>query len=299
VGYPDVKGREEILHVHAKNKPLEDDVKLDVLAKMTPWNTGADLENILNEAAILAARKKKTTIGMTEITEAVQRVELGPEKKSRKVTEQDRRLVAFHEAGHAIVAFHLEHCDPVQEVSIIPRGSAGGYTQTLPNEDTSFMSRAKMVDRITMAMGGNAAEELVNGDVTTGAVGDLKMATQLARSMVTEYGMSPVIGHMYLGSEQEVFIGRDFSHQVNYSNEVAAVIDEEVRKILEHGYRDAKTILTGDFAKLHQLAEYLLDREKITGEEFEAVMRGQMLAEDETVEEEVFEEESTQQADET
>ncbi len=299
VGYPDVKGREEILRVHAKNKPLEDDVKLDVLAKMTPWNTGADLENILNEAAILAARKKKTTIGMTEITEAVQRVELGPEKKSRKVTEQDRRLVAFHEAGHAIVAFHLEHCDPVQEVSIIPRGSAGGYTQTLPNEDTSFMSRAKMVDRITMAMGGNAAEELVNGDVTTGAVGDLKMATQLARSMVTEYGMSPVIGHMYLGSEQEVFIGRDFSQQVNYSNEVAAVIDEEVRKILEHGYRDAKTILTNDFAKLHQVAEYLLDREKITGEEFEAVMRGQMLAEDETVEEEVFEEESTQQADET
>ena len=280
VGYPDVRGREEILRVHARNKPLADDVKLDVLAKMTPWTTGADLENILNEAAILAARRAKDRIGMEEITEAVQRVELGPEKKSRKVTEQDRRLVAYHEAGHAIVAYHLPNCDPVQEVSIIPRGMAGGYTQTLPNEDTSYMSRAKLLDRITMAMGGNAAEEIVNGDVTTGAVGDLKSATQIARSMVTEYGMSSVIGHMYLGGDHEIFIGRDFSQQVNYSDEVAAVIDEEVRKILEKGYATAKSILSNEKAKLDQLAAYLLDMEKITGEQFAAVMRGETLPPD-------------------
>ena len=278
VGYPDVKGREEILRVHAKNKPLEDDVNLETLAKMTPWTTGADLENIMNEAAILAARRAKKKIGMTEITEAVQRVELGPEKKSRKVTERDRKLVAFHEAGHAIVAYHLENCDPVQEVSIIPRGTAGGYTQTLPNEDTSYMSRAKLIDRIAMAMGGNAAEEIVNGDVTTGAVGDLKSATEIARSMVTEYGMSDVVGHMYLGGDHEVFIGRDMSQHVNYSDEVAAVIDEEVRKILERGYASAKSILLRERAKLEQVAAYLLDREKITGEEFEAVMRGETLA---------------------
>ena len=166
----------------------------------------------------------------------------------------------------------------MQEVSIIPRGTAGGYTQTLPNEDTSYMSRAKPIDRIAMAMGGNAAEEIVNGDVTTGAVGDLKSATEIARSMVTEYGMSDVVGHMYLGGDHEVFIGRDMSQHVNYSDEVAAVIDEEVRKILEHGYASAKSILLRERAKLEQVAAYLLDREKITGEEFEAVMRGETLA---------------------
>ena len=272
VNYPDVKGREEILKVHAKNKPLAPDVSLETLAKMTPWSTGADLENILNEAAILAARRAKTVITMDEIIEAVQRVELGPEKKSRKVTEKDRQLVAYHEAGHAIVAYNLENCDPVQEISIIPRGLAGGYTQTLPEEDTSFMSKARLLDRICMAMGGNAAEELVNGDVTTGAVGDLKTATQLARSMVTEYGMSETIGHMYLGGDQEVFLGRDFSHTVNYSDDVAAVIDEEVRKILENGYRKALNILKANRMKLDDIAKLLLDREKISGDEFAAMM---------------------------
>lgn len=273
VHQPDIKGRESILRLYAKGKPIAPDVDYKVIAKMTPWFSGADLENVMNEAALLTARRGRKQITMQEMLESVNRVYLGPEKKSRVVTEKDKKLVAYHEAGHAIVAHLLPNCDPVQEVSIIPRGKAGGYTQTLPAEDTQFITKGRLLDNIAMSMGGHAAEKLIFNDVTTGSSSDLHRATETARSMIAEYGMSDSLGPVYLGGGREVFIGRDFSTQATYSEDVAAKIDQEVKKVLESGYSRAYTILSDNIEKLHELVRHLLEKEKIDGQEFVQIMQ--------------------------
>ncbi|KXG74528.1 ATP-dependent zinc metalloprotease FtsH [Fervidicola ferrireducens] len=272
VDRPDVKGREEILKVHARNKPLAEDVDLGVLARRTPGFTGADLENLMNEAALLAARRNKKKITMEELEEAITRVVAGPEKKSRIMTERERRLVAYHEAGHAVVAELLPNVDPVHEVSIIPRGRAGGYTLILPKEDRFFMSKSELLDHVTHLLGGRASEELVLKEVSTGAQNDLERATEIARRMVMEYGMSETLGPMTLGHKQEeVFLGRDLARGRNYSEEVAAAIDKEVRNIIDKCYSRAKTLLSENINKLHKVAEALLEREKLSEEEFREV----------------------------
>lgn len=278
VNYPDVKGREEILKVHMRGKPLASDVDLPTLARLTPYFTGADLENVLNEAAILAARRHKKEIGMDEVKEAISRVSMGPEKRSRVVIPKDKKLVAYHEAGHAVVARALPNCDPVHEVSIIPRGMAGGYTQTLPDEDTSYISKGKLLDLIAMAMGGNAAEKLIFEDVSTGATSDLQHATDIARKMVTEYGMSDAIGPVYLSdSGHEVFLGRDFSPQHKYSEAVAAKIDKEMRDILEKGYAKAEEVINANRDRLERIVSALIEHEKLDRAMFEALWVGELL----------------------
>ncbi|MCG0275786.1 MAG: ATP-dependent zinc metalloprotease FtsH [Thermosediminibacteraceae bacterium] len=272
VDRPDIKGREEILRVHARNKPLAEDVDLKVLARRTPGFTGADLENLMNEAALLAARRNKKKITMDELEEAITRVVAGPEKKSRIMTERERRLVAYHEAGHAVVAELLPNVDPVHEVSIIPRGRAGGYTLILPKEDRFFMSKSELLDHVTHLLGGRASEELVLQEVSTGAQNDLERATEIARRMVMEYGMSETIGPMTLGHKhEEVFLGRDLARGRDYSEEVAAQIDKEVRNIIDKCYTKAKTLLSENINKLHKVAEALLEREKLSEEEFREV----------------------------
>ena len=272
VDIPDVKGREEILKVHARNKPLAEDVDLSVLARRTPGFTGADLENLLNEAALLAARRNKKKIEMTELEEAVTRVIAGPEKKSRVMTERERKLVAYHEAGHAVVAQLLPNVDPVHEVSIVPRGRAGGYTMILPKEDRFFRGKNELLDQVTHLLGGRASEELVLQEISTGAQNDLERATTLARKMVMEFGMSENIGPMTLGHRQEeVFLGRDLAHGRNYSEEVAASIDKEVRNIIDKCYDRAKNILSENINKLHNVAQALLEREKLNKIEFQEV----------------------------
>lgn len=274
VSYPDVKGREEILKVHARNKPLDSSVDLKVLAKRTPYFTGADLANVLNEGAILAARKHETVITMDDIEEAITRVSMGPEKKSSVVTEKDKKLVAYHEAGHAIVAYNIPECDPVHEVSIIPRGNgAGGYTMMLPKEDSHYINKAHIEAKIAMAMGGRCAEELIMGDASAGATSDLKRATELARSMITEYGMSDALGPMYLGSEHEVFLGRDFAQNRVYSEKVASMVDQEMRRVLDQCYKRATDILRANMNRLHALAGKLMEKEKVDGDEFVRIMR--------------------------
>jgi len=268
VHYPDVKGREEILKVHAKGKPFESDVDMKVIARRTPGFIGADLENVLNEAAILAARRKKQKIGMPEIEEAITRVIAGPEKKSRLVTEEDKRLTAYHEVGHAILAHTLKGCDPVHEVSIIPRGQAAGYTMTLPDEDKQHVFKSKLKDEITMMLGGRVAEALILKDVSTGAVSDLQRSTQIAREMVMKYGMSEEIGPVFLGAGHEVFLGREFGQQQEFSDETAFKIDEEVSRILEEAYETATRILTENMKKIIDIGEVLMRQEKLTGEEF-------------------------------
>ena len=274
VNYPDVKGREEILKIHAQGKPLAENVDLGVIARRTPYFTGADLENVLNEAAILTARAHETKIDMHTIEEAITRVSAGPEKKSHKVTEKDKRLVAYHEAGHALVMHYIPECDRVHEVSIIPRGKgAGGYTMWLPEEETSYITSARLTGQIAGSLGGHCAERLVFGDVSTGSSSDLKRATELARSMVTEYGMSAKIGPMFLGGEQEVFLGRNFSQsRSNISEEVSRTIDEEVHALLEGGITRATAILKEHRDKLDELAAALIDKEKLDQAEFEAIM---------------------------
>ena len=269
VDIPDVKGREEILKVHARNKPLAENVDLSVLARRTPGFTGADLENLMNEAALLSARRHKKKIEMPELEEAITRVIAGPEKKSRVMTERERRLVAYHEAGHAVVAHLLPTVDPVHEVSIIPRGRAGGYTMILPKEDRFFMGKSELMDQVTHLLGGRVSEELVLNEISTGAQNDLERATQIARKMVMEYGMSESIGPMTLGHKnEEVFLGRDLARGRNYSEEVAASIDKEVKKIIETCYNKAKDLLSENINKLHKVAQALLEREKLDGEEF-------------------------------
>ena len=269
VDRPDVKGREEILKVHARNKPLDEGVELSVLARRTPGFTGADLENLMNEAALLSARRDKKKIEMPELEEAITRVIAGPEKKSRVMTERERRLVAYHEAGHAVVAQLLPTVDPVHEVSILPRGRAGGYTMILPKEDRFFMGKSELMDQVTHLLGGRVSEELVLNEISTGAQNDLERATQIARKMVMEFGMSENIGPMTLGHKhEEVFLGRDLTQGRNYSEEVAASIDKEVRSIIEKCYDTAKRLLSKNINKLHKVAQALLEREKLDEEEF-------------------------------
>ncbi|HOQ08333.1 MAG TPA: ATP-dependent zinc metalloprotease FtsH [Clostridiales bacterium] len=274
VGLPDIKGREAILKVHARGKPLGSDVKLDELAKSTPGFTGADLENLLNEAALLAARKNKRRIEMEEIKEATFKVVVGPEKKSKVMSEKEKRLTAYHEAGHAIAVRVASSTNKVDRVSIIPSGRAGGYTAHKPDEDLSYHTRSQLMEEIIIAMGGRAAEDLVLGEISTGAANDLKQANSIARSMIMKFGMSETLGNMVFDENDEVFIGRDFGHTRSYSEEMAAIIDKEIKRIIDTAYEKTKSILSEHMNVLHKVAEALLEKEKLEGHEFEAIFAG-------------------------
>lgn len=277
VGYPDVKGREEILKVHAKNKPLGPDVNLKVIAQTTQGFTGADLENLLNEAALLAARAERKAIIESDIEEATMKVIAGPEKKSRIVSEHDKRVTAYHEAGHAIAGYNLPTQDKVHQVTIIQRGMAAGLTVTRPDNDNMHVSRNQMRESIIMLLGGRVAEELVLDDICTGASNDIERATNTARNMVTKYGFSKKLGTVVYGSDNdEVFLGKDYGHTRNYSESIAAQIDNEVREIIENAYKDCADILNANMDKLHMLAKYLLKFEKIDGDDFEKLMKGEI-----------------------
>ncbi|MBO5318638.1 MAG: ATP-dependent zinc metalloprotease FtsH [Ruminococcus sp.] len=277
VGYPDVKGREEILKVHAKNKPLSPDVDLKIIAQTTQGFTGADLENLLNEAALLAARNGKMAITEKDIEEATMKVIAGPEKKSRIVSEHDRRVTAYHEAGHAVAAYNLPTQDKVHQVTIIQRGMAAGLTVTRPDSNDQHVSRNQMRENIVMLLGGRVAEELILDDICTGASNDIERATNTARNMVTKYGFSKKLGTVVYGSDNdEVFLGKDYGHTRNYSEAVAAQIDEEVKHIIEKAYNDCADILRNNVDKLHLLAKYLLKFEKIDGVDFDKLMKGEI-----------------------
>ena len=273
VGSPDVKAREEILKVHARKKKLAEDVDLSTIAKNTAGFVGADLENILNEAALLAARRDKQEIGMQEIEDAMVKVTMGPEKKSRVISDKEKKLVAFHEAGHAVASKFLPTQDDVHQISIIPRGMAGGYTMYRPSEDRQFMSKSEMEEQIISLLGGRVAESLVLGDISTGASNDIERASKIARAMVTKYGMSERLGAITFGSgQEEVFLGRDFAQQKNFSEETSGLIDEEVKRIIDTAYKRTEDILNANMEKLHKVANVLLEKEKIDGEEFEEIM---------------------------
>ncbi|MGE4282121.1 MAG: ATP-dependent zinc metalloprotease FtsH [Clostridia bacterium] len=275
VGVPDIRGREEILRVHSKGKPLGSDIELSVLAKTTPGFTGADLENLMNEAALLAARRNKKQINMPELEEAIIKVIAGPEKRTRVISDKAKRLTAYHEAGHAVVSKLLPTQDPVHQVSIIPRGSAGGYTLSLPKEDKYYVSKQEMIEDIVGLLGGRVAEKLVLDDISTGASNDILRATGIARKMVTKYGMSEKLGPMTFGSEQdEVFIGRDMVQSRNYSEHVAAEIDDEIRTIIDNCYKRCQQLLQDNIDKLHKVAEALLEKEKLDGPDFEQIFAG-------------------------
>ena len=285
VGYPDIKGREDILKVHARGKAIAPDVDLKVIAQSTAGFTGADLENLLNEAALLTVRNKKKAITMTEIEEATIKVVMGTEKKSHKMTDKEKKLTAYHEAGHAIATHFLEGQDPVHQVSIIPRGMAGGYTMSLPSEDRSYRVKNDMLDDIVVLLGGRVAEALVFGDISTGASNDIERATNLARDMVTRYGMSEAIGPIsYSSGNHEVFLGRDYSNTQNYSDEVASEIDKEISKIVSNGYTRCESILNEHMDKLHTLADYLIVHEKIDADDFVKLMNGELAKKSETAE---------------
>ena len=272
VSAPDVKAREEILEVHSRKKKLAPDVDLKTIAKNTSGFSGADLENVLNEAALLAARRNKPEISMTEVEDAMVKVTMGPEKRTRVRSEKEQKLVAYHEAGHAVVSRFLPTQDPVHQISIIPRGMAGGYTMYRPTEDKSFMSRTEMIENIVSLLGGRVSEKLVLDDISTGASNDIERATKIARHMVTKYGMSERVGTITLGQNQEeVFLGRDFAQSKEYSEETAAIIDEEVKSIIDYAYKKAAEILNANMEKLHVVAGILLEKEKIDGEEFDAI----------------------------
>ena len=281
VGYPDVRGREAILRVHAREKPLADDVDLAIIAKRTPYFAGADLENIMNEAAILCAREGKDRITAKHMNDAIERVQMGPEKKSHIVSEEDKRLVACHEAGHAIVGELLEGCDAVHLVTIMPRGGSGGHTLLLPEKESDFTTRTQLLDFVAMALGGYAAEMLVMGQMSTGASSDLKRATEICRRMVTQYGMSDDMGPIYLGGDHdEVFLARDYGQQSRmYSEDVAARIDAEVQSKMNAAFERAKAILSENRDKLDGLSDLLMERETIDRREFEAFMKGEPLPE--------------------
>ena len=279
VNYPDVNGRIAVLKVHSRGKPLADDVNLENIAKRTPFATGADLENIMNEAAILAARARVDKITQALLIEAVERIQMGPEKKSHKVLEEDRKLVAYHEAGHAIVGHYLPLCDEVHTVTIVPRGSAGGFTLSLPTKELDNMSRSQLLQRTAMSLGGHAAEKLIFDDIFTGAQSDLQNATNICRAMVTRYGMSEKIGTIYLDSEQEVFVGASFGHSREYSEEVAAAIDREVADMLRSCYAMAMDTLKAHQDKLEGLSQLLIERETLSREEFLAFVEDRPLPE--------------------
>ncbi len=272
VSSPDVKAREQILEVHARKKRLADDVDLRIIAKNTSGFSGADLENVLNEAALLSARRNLPEIGMREIEDAMVKVTMGPEKRTRVRSEKENKLVAYHEAGHAVVSRFLPTQDPVHQISIVPRGMAGGYTMYRPTEDKNFMSKSEMEETIVSLLGGRAAEKLILDDISTGASNDIERATKIARNMVTKYGMSDRIGTIMLGSgQEEVFLGRDFAQAKEYSEETAGIIDEEVKRIIDNAYHMATEILRANVDKLHKVAGILLEKEKIDGDEFEEI----------------------------
>jgi cell division protease FtsH len=270
IGIPDIRGREAVLKIHARKKPIHEDVDFSVVARRTPGFTPADLENVLNEAALLSARIGDTKISMEVIEESITKVMAGPEKKSRIISDREKRLTAYHEAGHALVARLLPNSDPVHMISIIPRGRAGGFTMILPEEERYYMSKTEMEETLVHLLGGRVAEKLVLDDISTGASNDIQRATKIARGMVTHYGMSDNLGPMsYTGDEDEVFLGRDFAKSRNYSEEVAAQIDREMRSIIDKAYHKAEALLRDNLAKLHQVAEALLEKETLDGKEFE------------------------------
>ena len=278
VGYPDVKGREEILKVHTRNKPLAPDVNLRTIAATTAGFTGADLENLVNESALLAARRNRKAITMREIEEATIKVVAGPEKKSHIVSDKDKRLTAFHEAGHAVCTYYSPTQDPVHQVSIIPRGMAGGYTMSLPTDDKNYVSKQEMQEEIVVLLGGRVAEKLVLDDISTGASNDIERATKLARNMVTRYGFSEKLGPVVYGQDEgEVFLGRDFGQSRNYSESVAAEIDSEIRELIDTAYERTKDILSEHMEDLHRVADYLFVHEKIDAQEFQDLMEGKIL----------------------
>ena len=303
VDYPDVKGREEILQVHAKNKPLAPDVDLHQIAATTVGFTGADLENLLNEAALLAAKRKLMAITMAEIEEATMKVVVGAEKKSRKITEKDKKITAYHEAGHAVSSYYLENKDPVTHISIVPRGMAGGFTLYTPDKDEMHMMKSRMLDDIVSLLGGRVAEKIIFNDISTGASNDIQRASEIARKMITKYGMSEKLGPIAFGTgNDEVFLGKDYNHMKNYSENVAAVIDEEVNKIITDAYKRTEQILTEHVDKLHLLAETLVKLEKVNEEQFVSLMENGTLPEDkEAKEPETIEEitETVEEATET
>ena len=274
VNFPDVKGREGIIKIHAKNKPIDKDIDFKTIARLTSGFTGADIENFLNEAAILAARDNRVTINMEDITEGINKVLMGPQKKSRVITERDKRITAYHEAGHAIIAKSLQMGDSVHEVSIIPRGMAGGYTSTRPIDDDDHYTLSRLNNRISMLMGGRIAEEIVFNDITAGASSDIKRATEIARKMVTEWGMSKKLGFLSYGKSEEVFLGRDYQLQNSYSDATAKIIDEEVKVIIDENYLKAKQILQDKHEVLENMAKLLLEKETIYEAEVDAIMSG-------------------------
>ncbi len=300
VGYPDLKGREEILQVHAKNKPLAPDVDLHQIAATTVGFTGADLENLLNEAALLAAKRKLMSITMAEIEEATMKVVVGAEKKSRKITEKDKKITAYHEAGHAVSSYYLENKDPVTHISIVPRGMAGGFTLYTPDKDEMHMMKSRMLDDIVSLLGGRVAEKIIFNDISTGASNDIQRASEIARKMITKYGMSEKLGPIAFGTgNDEVFLGKDYNHMKNYSENVAAVIDEEVNKIITDAYKRTEQILTEHVDKLHLLAETLVKLEKVNEEQFVSLMENGTLPEVKEVKEPKSVEEIAETVEET
>ena len=275
VGTPDVKAREEILELHAKNKPFVPGIDFKVIAKNTAGFSGADLENMINEAALLAARKDKKTIDINDVEEAMVKVMMGPEKKSKVISDKERKLTAYHEAGHAVVARCLPNHDDIHEISIIPRGMAGGYTMYKPNEDKSYASKSEMKEHIVSLLGGRVAEQLVLDDISTGASNDIERATKIAREMVTKYGMSENLGPIcFGGAQEEVFLGKEMAnHNRDYSEATASQIDNEIREIVMNAYKSAERILKENIEKLHKVAKVLIEKEKITGEEFENIFK--------------------------
>ena len=281
VDKPDVKGRQEILKVHTKGKPVEKDANLDVLARRTPGFTGADLSNLVNEAALLSARRNKKRIGMQELEESIERVVAGPERKSKVISDKDKKLTAYHEAGHALIAMLMPDADPVHKVSIIPRGRAGGYTLMLPKEDRNYATRSELTEQLRTLLGGRVAEAVVLEEISTGAQNDLERATDLARKMICEFGMSDVLGPITFGRRQDtqVFLGRDIARDRNYSEEVAYSIDKEVRRLIEEAYEKTEQMLRASVDKLHLIASALIERETLEASELEQLMQDGVIAE--------------------
>jgi cell division protease FtsH len=279
VDKPDVKGRKEILKVHTKGKPIDKDASLDVLARRTPGFTGADLSNLVNEAALLSARRNKRRVEMAELEEAIERVVAGPERKSRVISDKEKKLTAYHEVGHALVGMLLTHTDPVHKVSIIPRGRAGGYTLMLPKEDRYYATRSELLDQIKTYLGGRVAEAVILGEISTGAQNDLERATDLVRKMICEFGMSDVLGPITFGRRQEqVFLGRDISRDRNYSEEVAYSIDKEVRRLIEDAYAKTEDMLKANLDKLHLIAKALIEHETLEGAELDELLKTGTIA---------------------
>lgn len=287
VDRPDIKGRQEILKVHVKGKPISSEVELGVIARRTPGFTGADLSNLVNEAALMAARKNKNKIDMPEMEEAAERVIMGPERRSRVISDKEKRLTAYHEGGHTLVGMLLDNADPVHKVTIIPRGRAGGYTLSLPKEDRYYATRSEMLDELKVLLGGRVAEALVLKEISSGASNDLQRATSLARQMICEYGMSPELGPMTFGHRQDqVFLGRDIGRDKDYSEEVAAKIDKEIRKFIDEAYQKTESLLNENMDKLHLIADALIERETLEGEEIDQLMKyGKILSKEENTSE--------------